>query len=1025
MADLLDRKRLVLDSLNLAERVQLLAAGQLVARFDDEAARRLEEWKKYSAGGDQARFARRLAWDGLTAEDARQLVAHVVDATVDIPRWVDVIERACEIAAAGKVWAAPDSGANHFASFVAPFVAVASAELSDRGVYSQPEIGAQVSAQVDASLAEQLSTIAMQALTEVVKRFTDGQAQGKIRASWEERLTDGLFVSIVQSHPALARLLATRVELHIANTESLLVRFCADRVLLSGLFSGQEVAGLRTLHSAAGDSHQGGQTVRILDLDGGRSVVYKPRSAAMMIALAETLQRLGFDVPLPQVVERDGYCWEEFIGPAATIDDLDQAFAALGAQLALMHAFGTVDMHAENFVLTPQGPVPVDLEMLIRPSRMSASTQAEGSSAALAERIVRRSVEHCLVLPLEIDCLHRADHTHDMSPVSAWVTRYAEANDLSVAQVYARAAQATRSAFGEVQAQIRAIPAAEVEQLADDFAHARGRWLVRRTTVYANMLKDSITPRRARAGIERSIYLDRVRISATDSPDKTAYWAMYGSEVAQMEVGDVPFFWFTGSGAKVCDSAGSRYDLPNGSAVDAAVDGFLGLTDQEQRWNERKIQSMFRMAVKTRQEQTESSGGPGRDAGESVEVAPDPDLLDAVAVGELLDTVIQLLHDSAIHGSHGDVCWIADDVATGGSRGQESDSLYSGSAGIALFLAASAAKRGAQRDAALAIEAMKPLLNKDLGLKLEGGFSGIAAAAYTLAWSGELLDWPHGLDRAEQLARSVSFTDIALDEQCDMLNGNAGVIKALATVYRLRPAEEILERIVACADQLVANATIVGGEASWETTAQRDRLCGISHGAAGIASALTTAWSLTGTDKYREIALAAARFEDARLDPVTGLWPDLRTGLSGSHSGPSYLTGWCHGAAGIALSRSEFHGRLDGHDVVLDAVHALTAVHARGALPADHLCCGESGAILSLYQAARDLDDLRWRRAADARLAACLQAWSAFDLDIQGQKRVLDIQQVPGLFTGLAGIGLVLLESQNPDSPMPDPLRLS
>lgn len=1021
MADLIDRKRLVLDSLNLAERVRLLQAGQLETGFDSEAARRLNEWQKYSAAGDEVRFARRLAWDDLTLDDARRLVGDIVDAPVEVPSWVAVVDRACEIACAGdtaSLWqAASNSETNHFASFVAPFVAVASRELSDAGIYSRAEIGDQVRAQVDASLTEQLSAITTQALSEVVKRFTDGQVKGTVDESWEERLADGLFVSIVQSHAALSRLLATRVELHIANTKNLLERFCVDRGMLRHFFPTEEVTQLRTLHTSAGDSHQGGQTVHILELDGGRSVVYKPRSGAMMIALAETIDRLGFDVALPRVIERDGYCWEEFVATATTISDLDRAFAALGTQLAVMHAFGTADMHTENFVLTPNGPVPVDLEMLMRPARTSASTQLEGSAAAIAERIVRRSAEHCLILPVEIDCLHRADHTHDMSPVSAWVSRYSEANDMPVAQVYTRAADATLATFSAAQARIQNIPDSEVEQLGKDFADAHGRWLVRRTTVYANMLKDAITPHRARVGIERSIYLDRVRISATDSKDKTDYWPMYGSEVAQLEVGDVPFFSFTGSGWTVCDSDGPLYEVPNGSAVDSAIDGFLGLTDQEQRWNERKIQSMFRMAIKTREEPAEPSDEP---------VESDTDSWDAVAVDELLDTVNQLLHESAIHGSNGDACWIADDVGAGSSRGQANDSLYSGSAGIALFLATSAARCGSERDAALAIAAMKPLLDEDLELSLEGGFGGIAASAYALAWAGELLGWESGSNRAVQLAQSISFDDIEQDDRLDLLNGDAGVLKALATVYRFRPAEAILERIVACADQLVANATIVKGEASWETTTERDRLCGISHGAAGIASALATAWSLTGNDKYREIALAAVRFEDARIDPATGLWPDLRTGLTGSHSGPAYLTGWCHGAAGIALSRSDVRNLIDDQgSATLDAVHALNAVRDRDAILADHLCCGESGAILSLYRAARDLDDPQWRRIADARLAGRLQAWSAFDMGIQGQKRLLDIQQVPGLFTGLAGIGLVLLESQSPASPMPDPLRLS
>ena len=67
----------------------------------------------------------------------------------------------------------------------------------------------------------------------------------------------------------------------------------------------------------------------------------------------------------------------------------------------------------------------------------------------------------------------------------------------------------------------------------------------------------------------------------------------------------------------------------------------------------------------------------------------------------------------------------------------------------------------------------------------------------------------------------------------------------------------------------------------------------------------------------------AFAYERAHFDASEGNWPDLRDEPGGTRRGQRYMTAWCHGAPGIALSRLRAYELLGDETCKDEAITAL------------------------------------------------------------------------------------------------------
>jgi len=211
--------------------------------------------------------------------------------------------------------------------------------------------------------------------------------------------------------------------------------------------------------------------------------------------------------------------------------------------------------------------------------------------------------------------------------------------------------------------------------------------------------------------------------------------------------------------------------------------------------------------------------------------------------------------------------------------------LGDGTAGVALFLAQAHAATGDASTRRTALGAIGQALAAPPAAP--GLYDGRLGVAYAAARCGLLLGDERLLARAARLARGR----LAPPAGPGLYSGSAGMIVALLALARLLDDDG---RIAARADPL-ADAL-----AAWRPNAgAAHALCGLAHGASGIALALFE----HGHTAAAERALAHER---AWLDAERNDWPDLRGVLRseprGSFRSPFPAT-WAHGAPGIALAR--------------------------------------------------------------------------------------------------------------------------
>lgn len=293
---------------------------------------------------------------------------------------------------------------------------------------------------------------------------------------------------------------------------------------------------------------------------------------------------------------------------------------------------------------------------------------------------------------------------------------------------------------------------------------------------------------------------------------------------------------------------------------------------------------------------------------------------------------------------HGDRCnWISLAPTDTGPSAPSSGStyhamgptIYGGSSGVAMFLAQLHAATGDDAVRRTAAAAFRQALSRadtvppDARLGLFTGWAGIALTAATAAVS---LGEPALLEGARSLVDR--YRREGLDEaEFDIIMGKAGAVLMFLMLRDVLDAPEFAAEAVRLGDRLVDTADETEAGLSWSTSSYPtlDNLNGFSHGAAGAAYALLELFAATGDERYRHTAEGAFRYERSWFDEGQSNWPNLLDDPNqprGRRNGPyPYMTAWCHGAPGIALSRLRAYQLLGDEALYKEATVALRTTH--------------------------------------------------------------------------------------------------
>lgn len=135
----------------------------------------------------------------------------------------------------------------------------------------------------------------------------------------------------------------------------------------------------------------------------------------------------------------------------------------------------------------------------------------------------------------------------------------------------------------------------------------------------------------------------------------------------------------------------------------------------------------------------------------------------------------------------------------------------------------------------------------------------------------------------------------------DLLSGNAGAAQVLLKLYEVSGKNKYLTLAEKAITRLQEHKEKQNQGIGWRIREDIPPMSGMAHGNAGILMPVFTLWKKTGKEKYKQLAEEIWEYEESLYDVDIGNWVDVRnTEKCGGGVG---AVAWCHGAAGILLSR--------------------------------------------------------------------------------------------------------------------------
>jgi hypothetical protein len=347
--------------------------------------------------------------------------------------------------------------------------------------------------------------------------------------------------------------------------------------------------------------------------------------------------------------------------------------------------------------------------------------------------------------------------------------------------------------------------------------------------------------------------------------------------------------------------------------------------------------------------------------------------------------------------------------------------LYSGTAGIGLFLSEVAAATADHQIATTALSAFRHALATTGSMESHdrlGLFSGWSGIALACAEAGRILGNDFLQQRSHHLLHHLMREPVV--GRADLISGHAGAIIAALNLGIRFGFGAAFDYAVRIANDLLERATIGQDSCSWRTVNEENEhdLTGISHGASGIAVALLELYAVTQERTHIDGAIGALSYERRLFNQQVGNWPDLRA--IRRRDAPKelpYASFWCHGAGGITLARLHARVIAPSRGPWGEEIRAGVAA-VRDWMASEHparhanysLCHGLAGNALVLLEAGSTpgtapgggralaqfvLDDGASRYGADATSWPCAAGGGTS----------------PGLMLGLSGIGHAYLHA--------------
>lgn len=1041
------------------------------------ANNRLHKWCQTSSRGDWNRFYRRLEWASIDLNKVLPLLGNVrMPFEKLMPDWVDTLNDCLNYIHSPKHNATLPNyrflkaeSPLQFEDILSPCVNYAQEKLRSRAQGKYERLSEKAHGTLERSLLQSLINIFSKtfqaefsifrstkepALSRLIRK-SKGLTTRKLYNQFVHQMLDGAVIPFLKEYCVLARLLAVTVKLWIEASTEFLDRLDSDWHDISRTFNNdRNLQHVVNVQVDISDRHKGGRFVIVLQFDSRVKVVYKPKN----IQSEKAFNRLLFwfnqygtssDFKVLKVIDRTEYGWVEFVERLScnNEEDVKKYYQRTGKLLCLIYILGGTDCHNENIIAHGEYPVLVDTETLMHPYFVEEEHKLHPSSDTLAQEQMWRSVLRTGMLPrwmtgpngesYDISGLGGTEehithqevptweniNTDDMSLFFKHSTIQPKAN-LPICNGTAISAKNYEhdliQGFKEMYwflLDVRKLILSSNGPLKS-FQQSKVRFVFRDTRVCNLMLQKLSFPEYMRDGVKRSIEIDALNIAFTGASSKPSSWPLLSAEEKSLAQLDIPLFnTYTNSVELIIfpdETISGLFTQDSFSLVVEAIQE-MSLIDLEKQIHFIHSSFISRFVVNT-------SINDDAKFNKKVSVQKFPQPKPEQYINQAL-TLANELQRQALELQSGDATWIALEMLPRVERMQFQpigQTFYSGSAGIGLFLAALTKITGDSNFRKLSTSAVFSL-RKNINNNIEqlvqkmgiGGALGIGSVIYVLTRMGVFLEDESLIRDARASAESITSRLIDLDRRYDIIDGAAGTILGLLTLYHIYPDDEIVERAYCCGLHLLNNRIISdSGHRVWATM-HKTLLTGISHGATGIAYALLKLYELTKNSSFKEATLEAIAYERSVFDSKANNWPDFRYARN-ENGIPFFSTNWCHGAPGIGLGRIGGLSVLNDREVRKEIEIAIETTQKFGVRGVDHLCCGNFGRIEFLLKASLSLSRNELFKTAHQwayQVIHKVQEKGTYDLMPNLPKSVNN----PGFFQGTSGIGYELLRLAYPD----------
>jgi type 2 lantibiotic biosynthesis protein LanM len=999
-------------------------------------AKRLSRWRNNAAENSCDAFTQRLEWEGQLPQSAGSFLGDERPLTPGDDFWAQfarsIVQHLTEHCSAEEDNRYPAPSDIPFAPLFSPLVVLASRELSHAAV-----LAPDAEVHLRDSLYERLSIVSHRAVGAEFRTFRNAlPIRDGAWLAFEEHMRRGGLLGLFERLPVLLRLLATAISLWLEETSEFLGRLAADHEDLGQFFGGGNPGTVEEISYGLSDPHRGGRNVKIVRFASGLRAVYKPRNLETDVAwsgLTEWMgQHTGVVLRSPRVLGRGDWGWVEFIPhePCESAEGVEWFYRRAGHLLGLLYVTHSSDFHDENMVAFGEFPVPIDFETVFNPENF-AMEQQKTATLQFGSSVVRT-----LMLPNWMEFGDQSDAT-DLSALGSrpetqpditrrrWIHPNSDATEFVASQQKRK--QRHNAPF------LRDAPSPDAGQfvgkIMDGFAETyeclmanrdallspnspleafracRTRLVLRPTRIYVKVAERALSPSCLTCGVDRSLEFEGLSRHFLASRENHGGRAMFRAEVRAMEKLDIPYFQLQTDSRDLLDGEGQviEKNFIGTPGYEKVRERIAGLSSADRAFQLELIRASF---------VARDLGGPDQ-----------PPVFTAVGgimkSGRFLEAARGIGRDieSRTIWNGEEANWIGHDTlpVSGRLRVQAlGSSLYSGLAGVAVFLAALfAVDAGPQyRRAALGVtrtlrhslvdspQDRKTLRTFFLAEGI-GGASGASSTIYGLLKVGQILNDDETVDTALCLSRLLDGDAIADDKKLDVMGGAAGAIFSLLALWKHTGAVELAQKAKLCGEHLLR---MQGSEGAWLTIAHRP-LAGFSHGAAGIGLALLLLHAAAPDARFQQAAKSAFAYERALFSSEACNWEDLRDHVTDRFA----MASWCHGAAGVALSRIGAlplvsGGELEG-PLRSDLDFGLRYLESTEITNNGTVCCGEMGRADILLHAARSLGRPDLEGLARQRAAGVLAGLQPAD----------ERPFIPGFFQGSAGIGYGLLRLIAPD----------